>query len=266
MYREHPLLQTPPDDTKLWRYTNLSQFFWLLDTRSLYFARLSEFDDKWEGILPTTSIEGLKRTEQFLDLKEKGHENVALYLLKGGLKADQLRYGVNCWHSNDVESVAMWKLYTQGVDGVAIQTTVDLLKKCFSKETRDLFIAGVQYLDHEARVPSDESVSSDPLTPIVTKRRSFRHESEVRVILERLSTRDSDEYLGFMVTTFWGENLTIDLSTLIEKIVVAPDYPAWAVDSLQKLVTAAGLLIEVETSDLLRVPETDEPRSTDQQA
>jgi hypothetical protein len=49
MYVAQKSLITPPDDTKLWRYLDLSQFFWLLSEQSLYFASLTEFKDRWEG-------------------------------------------------------------------------------------------------------------------------------------------------------------------------------------------------------------------------
>jgi hypothetical protein len=40
----------------------------------------------------------------------------------------------------------------------------------------------------------------------------------------------------------------------VQRIVVAPGYPAWAIDSLQQAVSAAGLTVNVETSDLLKSP------------
>jgi hypothetical protein len=42
-------------------------------------------------------------------------------------------YGVNCWHENEVESVAMWKLYTHGKDVVAIQTKLSNLKSVYQR-------------------------------------------------------------------------------------------------------------------------------------
>lgn len=70
MYCEKPFLHTPPDDTKLWRYLDLSYFLWLLSRQSLYFADLIEFDDQWEGALPAGSIEGLKRMAASVPLKD----------------------------------------------------------------------------------------------------------------------------------------------------------------------------------------------------
>jgi hypothetical protein len=150
----------------------------------------------------------------------------------------------------------MWKLYTGGKDGVAIQTTVGRLKTCLSHEPRKVFIAEVDYLDHEAP-PKNASDSPNILVPLTTKRRSFKHESEVRVIIERMQGRTQEEFLALLDSEF-GEAISIDLSTLIERIVVSPDYPAWGIETLQNLVPATGLAVNVELSDLLRIPESDD--------
>jgi hypothetical protein len=54
-----------------------------------------------------------------------------------------------------------------------------------------------------------------------------------------------------------GETVKVDLINLIERIVASPDYPDWAIPSLQERVTDAGLEVNVEKSDLLRLPEAD---------
>jgi hypothetical protein len=259
MYQAHHLLSTPPDDTKLWRYLDLSHFLWLLSRKSLYFANLGEFlDDKWEGTLPETTIQGLKR---FLRIFAEKHgerppkeeaEREALRSLMSAVKSLQPMYVVNCWHRNDVESVAMWTLYTKGMDGVAIQSTVGRLKTCLSHERRSVYIARVKY-GHA--VPEDGLISPHALMPIITKRRSFEHESEVRLVLDRYSSvRPAADELSRQSK---GEAIAVDLSTLIEKIVASPYYPEWAKASLQDRVADAGLNLMVEESDLLKLPEAD---------
>lgn len=272
MYREHESLRTPPDATKLWRYLDLSHFLWLLAHQSLYFANLIEFDDQWEGALPVGTTEGLKRAYRFAvrsygtalgaDTSKEEIDPEMLQKFKSALISQQAIYGVNCWHQNEVESVAMWKLYTQGRDGVAIQTTVGRLKDCLSHEPRTIFIAKVNYLDHET-LPEEGLISHDTLIPIVVKRRSFEHESEVRLIMDRqrdvhpVAVYDSgqvftnDQEFG----PSKGETVAVSISDLIERIVASPDYPGWAMASLQERVAAAGLEITVERSDLLRLPE-----------
>ena len=51
-----------------------------------------------------------------------------------------------------------------------------------------------------------------------------------------------------------GQAVPVDLSTLIERIVVSPDFPKWAIGSLQKAVEAAGVGVQVESSGLLDRP------------
>jgi hypothetical protein len=58
-YTERDIFQTPSDTSRLWCYLDLSEFLWLLQARALYFARVTEFDDKWEGKLPKSFSEGL---------------------------------------------------------------------------------------------------------------------------------------------------------------------------------------------------------------
>jgi hypothetical protein len=272
MYRAHESLSTPSDDTKLWRYLDLSHFLWLLSQQALYFANVKEFaDDAWEGALPAALLESIKRqrrswdmaTAMGLEIPNDEGEHDEVDQLAFAMKSLQSHYVVNCWHQNEVESVAMWKLYTQGKDGVAIQTTVGRLKECLSHEARTVFIAEVKYLDHEA-LPEEGLISHDTVIPIAIKRRSFEHESEVRLILNR-------ERGDYWSTTFKsgqvfpqlerfelskGETVAVNVRHLIERIVASPDYPEWARATLQERVTAAGLDVTVEKSDLLKLPET----------
>jgi hypothetical protein len=153
-----PEVDTPPDDVKLWRYLNLSSFLTLISQQSLYFPSLSEFEDRWEGVMPTSLT-------KFIKSQPTGAHRLHR-LMKGQIG----RFRVNCWHRNEVESVAMWKLYTRGIDGVAVQTTIGRLKNSLE----GIFgIGSVVYQDHKS---ADSDVSA-----LLLKRRSFAHESEVRV-------------------------------------------------------------------------------------
>jgi hypothetical protein len=257
MYQSRSFLKTPRDEEKLWRYIDLSQFIYLLSESCLYFSKLGELDDKWEGTFPNAMNELMTRSPIYQATRLFTDENHAREYVRTDLKQQQHFYGVNCWHLNEVESVAMWKLYTSGIDGVAIQTTVGRLTASLALEPRDLFIAEVQYIDHEAEnVP--EPIEPNVLTPLITKRRSFRHEREVRAILDRRSTSDPNEELGMRCCLgFCGEPIHVDTTALIERIVVAQEYPAWAISSLQEAVTAQGISITIETSDLLKTPDDD---------
>jgi hypothetical protein len=158
-------MNTPPDETKLWRYLDLFHFLGLLSQQSLYFANLVEFsDDKWEGALPAGMEEALRFMYRDVTLMEEIDPEM-LRVFKRSLISLHATYGVNCWHKNQVESVAMWKLYTHGMDGVAIQTTVGRLKTCLSPEPRPVYIAAVKYGHDEHK---EDPLAHDALIPIVT--------------------------------------------------------------------------------------------------
>lgn len=253
MYQTHSTLRTPLDETRLWRYMDLSEFLCLLRENRLYFAKLEELSDKWEGAWPASFIMELEHSQEFKRLIEDGVGRKKALEYVGNARQDrQGGFVVNCWHQNEVESVAMWKLYTSGDDGVAVQTTVGRLKSCLAQEARDFFIVEVEYADHDGQ---ETPLSSDVLVPLATKKKTFRHESEVRVILDRGSLTGLQLAAFVSGTTLQGEALAINAITLIEKIVVAPTYPPWAITSLRSHVQQKGIRVRVETSDLLNLPD-----------
>jgi hypothetical protein len=112
-----PFVETPHDNTVLWRYMDLPKLLWLLEKKVLYFAPPSEFEDKWEAVIPrdlTTAIQisFAAASGSVLDEFQRFHG----------------RSAINCWYSGTDESVAMWRLYTNSEYGLAIATTVGRLE------------------------------------------------------------------------------------------------------------------------------------------
>ncbi len=160
------------DDARLWRYMNLSQFLWLLSERSLYFATLAEFEDKWEGVPPLRSLEGFQQaqTARAQDLGYPAKAQAWGKWAVGSFRKQLRRYGdayrVLCWHENNVESLAMWKLYTRGNDGVAIQTTAAKLESCLSC----LSFVGIGRVDYSRHEPNKEGTPPRGLRLSLLKR------------------------------------------------------------------------------------------------
>jgi hypothetical protein len=120
------MLRTLSDETKLWRYMDLSQFLWLITEKRLYFANPQELSDKWEGAWPASIVTEVEKSPEFIRLVQEGvNAKYASQVVASLRNNRQGGYAVNCWHWNDVESIAMWKLYTSGDDGVAIRGFVD---------------------------------------------------------------------------------------------------------------------------------------------
>jgi len=68
VYQPHASLNTPGDDVKLWRYMDLSRFLHLLSEREVYFSKLREFEDKWEGVVPNSLLEAIKSDPLYLEM------------------------------------------------------------------------------------------------------------------------------------------------------------------------------------------------------
>jgi len=239
---------------------NLSQFLWMLNGKALYFATLSEFDDEWEGKVTARFVEsarqgGVARANKF-GVPEKATEVGSLHVWS---KTKQVQkngeaYRYMCWHENREESIAMWKLYTQGKDGVAIQTTIARMESCLS----ELPYAGVGRVNYSGHEMDEGEKSSRNMPFTLLKRLSFAHEQEMRL---RIHNYDRPE-----LADVWGREFSenkegprggvvkIDIGHLIVRIVASPEYPAWAIPTLQSIVSSAGLAVKVETSDLLKSP------------
>ena len=54
---------------------------------------------------------------------------------------------VNCWQLSDDESPAMWGIYVDGSDGLAIRSTVRRLIDCLSTSSVKIHIGTVDYVD-----------------------------------------------------------------------------------------------------------------------
>ena len=119
---------------------------------SLFFARADTFDDfyegakgvaknkdKWNSFYLEFFRHALTNPPEGIDLNhdESYIESESKRLLKEleeGGKNIRKRVFINCWHANDYESEAMWRLYAQLFNNaVAIQTTYESLYENIGK-------------------------------------------------------------------------------------------------------------------------------------
>jgi hypothetical protein len=121
---------------------------------------------------------------------------------------------INCWHMNEHESAAMWKLYSRSSEAIGIRSTDARLRACLPD---DINIGTVKYIDYHG----DSYVAEGNVAfPYVHKRRSFELERELRAVMWKLS-----EAVSFNLSyrpADKGQGVTVELSELTEKIFVAP--------------------------------------------
>jgi hypothetical protein len=227
MYLNNPNIKLPQDsDTIVWKYLDLSKFLDLLLSRKLFMSRSDKFEDQYEGTFSEPTFEEIKKLSinnpDFLNYYKTHREKVA----------------ISSWHINEYESFAMWQIFTQNSEGLAIQSTVKRLQDALIPEKNyKQYIGEVNYIDYKKEyIPFD-----DLFFPFLFKRKSFQYEREVRIITD---VADSNIKLND------GLKINVDITQLIEKIYIHPKSENWYKNLVIQLVKQLGFDFEIEKSDL----------------
>ncbi len=223
-----------PHDAKLWRYMRLSTLMMHIESKVFipsieqlrhsdpmeakqvcnlthaYFNDLPLSDRNWlirDGGTATTS----ERTLLSHPLTESWQTTqILLAIWDRELSRRRCAW---CWHHGSIESMALWHIY--GKEGVAVQTTPSRIAKTFqeSYSVNTALIAKVGYVDEV----QDMEAKLYFCRPYLMKQRCYRHENEVRVIVQR-----SPE----LANSSAGINLPrIDYRTLIGEVRISPNLP-----------------------------------------
>lgn len=214
MYKSHPVFIDPdPKLALLWRYLDFTKFVHILRTETLFFpsAEILHAYDLFEGSLPRIEYQHHKTT---LHLEDESIKSIHA--------AHRKETCISCWHWNETESLAMWKLYTQIGNGIAIQTTIPSFKESFALTQEHVYAGKVIYIDYDTDVFYRDEGDAYPfintLVPFIHKRSIYAHEHEYRAILDN-PTRD----LSFVA----GRHIRVQLDQLIKTVVLAPSTPQW---------------------------------------
>ena len=242
----------PTDKSQTWRYMNFVSFVSLLQTRQLFFSSPGRLDDPFEGFVPPAIAALYTETEpqrqQVGGSTKLWKAAMAIRDQRERLGASTARYFVNCWHMNEFESAAMWKLYGRDT-GIAIRSTKARLMQGFDVEGSNVSIAPVTYFDYNvgdlSGIPIPESGLPEQFRLMVTpelcfERKSFEHERELRVL-----TWETDPE-----TNRAGKYVPVDLDALIEKVYVSPLSPDWVAEVVSREMSHYGVVQEVVHSKL----------------
>ena len=227
MYLDNPNIKLPEDpETIVWKYLDLSKFLDLLLSKKLFMSRSDKFEDQYEGTFSEPTFEEIRKLSidnpDFLNYYKTHREKVA----------------ISSWHINEYESFAMWQIFTQNSEGLAIQSTIGRLQKALQPEEHfQQYIGEVNYIDYKKEyIPFD-----DLFFPFLYKRKCFQYEREVRIISDvtqnNLKLND-------------GLKINVDVNLLIEKIYIHPKSENWYKNLVIQLVAKLGFDISIEKSDL----------------
>lgn len=240
MYEWNECFPQPHDlDAKVWRYMDLPKLISLLHTSKLFFSRVDKLGDPFEGSSPQGLINArkklltqIKQDPQYSHMPEKREEILHSYDTVPETLATMSKFmAVNCWHMNDDESMAMWKLYLSSSDGIAIQTTYSRLQQSFQHAEEAVNMGMVNYIDYD-----NESFSAMNIDYLfMHKRKCFKHEHEVRCLVRRWPEHWRDAPL-----IEEGVSIPVILNVLIENIYVAPTSPDWFLDVVNTVICKFG--------------------------
>lgn len=235
----HPSFIQPPNNmVKIWRYMDLAKFVSLIQSRSLYLARLDKLADSYEGTITSRTADGINEF-----FKQVGSTNTYETMSKLFQESRQSTF-VSCWHVNEHESEAMWRLYGAAGGGIAIQTTYSKLVKSIEFQ-HDIYIGLVRYIDYS----TDIFPAVNGFSPAMHKRASFIHECEVRLVRYWGSVPEPDQ-APIHLTMPW------DLETYAEKIYVDPNAPVYYFEAVQAVLKnmAPALENKLEWSQMKASP------------
>lgn len=227
MYIKNDNIKLPENpDTIVWKYLDLSKFLDLLLSQKLFMSRSDKFEDQYEGTFSEPTYEEIKK------LSENNPEFLDYY------KSHREKVLISSWHINEYESYAMWQIFTQNSEGLAIQSTIGRLQKALlPEENFKQYIGEVNYIDYKKEyIPFDNM-----FFPFMFKRKSFQYEREVRIISD---LSDTDIKIND------GLKIDVDINQLIEKIYIHPKSENWYKKLVIELVSKLGYDIEIEKSDL----------------
>ena len=222
---------------------DFTKYVSLLTTSSLFLSRIDLLGDPFEGSYSKANIR--LRPSVYKNLEPKARENFINFTPKVAKWYRQWAYA-NCWHMNNYESAAMWKLYSKSNEAVAIQA---IYSKVIEILPSDLFIGLVQYINYETEWLPEGYL----LYPFMHKRNSFSHEKEVRIIKPEFPLENERLAIG-KKNTLKGILIKINLEELLENIYVAPTAPEWYYDLVVDISAKYNIKNKIQYSKLDELP------------
>lgn len=220
---------------------DLTKLLSLLENRTLYFTRADQFEDPYEGSLSKAGVAQMR--DQALN---GGFPQEMINQLLQASEMQRREMYISCWFMSEHESAAMWKLYLQSPEGIAIRCDHDALCRALEASPLKARTSSVTYIDYDTTpVPS-----GNLFFPFLHKRLSFAHENELRAVV--WSTEDVN---AAQVATD-ALSVTVDVvpEDLIKAVHVSPSAPKWFGTLVEQLLKRYGLTCPIERSGLYERP------------
>jgi plasmid stability protein len=220
----------------IWRYMSLDRFDKLLESSSLWFSASDRFDDAFEGSISDATRAVMPLSPNLTPQQIDDMRRARLWWRQWTQ--------ISCWQSSRSENSLMWQAYAPS--GVAIQTT---FAKLSSELPDSVHLSPVKYLDFSRQLVPEGNVIT-----FLTKRHHFSAEQEVRAILiDAPAGPDGREDLT-RCNSRGGVALQVDLSRLIDRVVVHPYASSSALAEVRDRINRHGRTLQLYPSSLTSDP------------
>jgi len=259
MYIIGDSLKQPDEDAKLWRYMPYSRFEAIVNEKKLFFGRASIYrkDDPYEGRFNPTAKQCYKKyslsdfpnttytnssyvMRKFLDHKVKNRDDCNDSFAQTLL--------INCWHKNEFESAAMWNLYSDYTNGVAITTSLARIKTAFENFEPNIFGALIRYID----MTKDTMDYGTIFGSFICKSMSFYYENEFRLLIPTDYINCIDDSIEIYTGNDYGK-IKCAIDKLIDTVYLSPIVTKDFKNKVENLLANNSYNIKVVQSDILAI-------------
>lgn len=232
----HPAFPRPVDlNCSIWRYLDFDKFIWMLQRKALYMPRADQLGDAFEGSTTRGHLAQWKAAaeKEADETKRRNIEGAISQLSDFAREFLPMTY-VSCWHMSEVESHAMWKLYTKSSMAVAIASTFGRLENLLPDHAN---VGIVRYVDFDKYTYPTENL----FHRIMHKRHFFSYEQEVRAVVQSvprppgIPQPDGNHFEGLAYMP------PVDPRQLVTSVVIHPDASVAFATHIEEICATHGL-------------------------
>ncbi|QOW10595.1 hypothetical protein Q73A0000_09525 [Kaistella flava (ex Peng et al. 2021)] len=255
-------LYLPNNNQQIARYIDLSKFLSLIQSKTIFFNKLSNFEDKYEGTLTPLSLDDLenairscKSTNSYLlsnpSIDTENYYKKRIIAEKKMYKLSRETVYVSCWNKIENESYALWKIYAGLNQGIMIKSNVERIIQAFAGADEDIEISEVKYIDFKKEKINIGNIYH----PLVHKNIPYSYEDEIRLLFQPFNNQNGEipnlEKVCEDHRLIGGKSIKIDINLLIEEIIVSPFAPYWFFEIVKNIVDKYDLKINVQYSEFV---------------
>lgn len=235
-------------DISIWRYMDFAKFISLLEDRALVFSRREGFNDPYEGAYTHVPLIYPEHYSKFFTQEQIDSKR---HISELDRQIELQWFFINCWHMNETESEAMWKLYSDSNRAICIQSSYRVLKDLLPVNAT---VGKVHYLDYDKDLMPGQGLLRSMVSPFFHKRKAFEHEREIRAVIRQMHPMEPNRKYSYDEIQSLPHpmivKIQVDLNQLIQQVLVAPTAPRWFNDLVGNVLKRYELSKEVFQSSL----------------